>query len=171
MNIDFLKKHGLANADICDLAKCILQASVIDQHPNSAAGHVRAAMSISNYIAGYEAGGLTPREEAMLLASRGRDFGSEGEIGGVNVYVKDGDDDYWVVWVCNPLVSTWINVGQLLDEIGDGMQVIEWYGTPIKIRESDRHPVEPLTSTPEDSEVPDIPQQGGFANISKELFE
>ena len=171
MNTEFLKKHCLANADICDLATCILQASAIDLHPDSAAGHVRAAMSISGHIAGYKVGELTPGEEAMLLATRGRQFGNAGEIGGVNVYALNDDDDYWVVWVCHPLVSTWITVGQLLDEIGDGMQVIEWYGEPIKISEADMHPVEPLTVTPIDSKVPDIPQQGGFANIPRELFE
>ena len=171
MNTEFLKKHGLVNAEICDLAACILQASAIDPHPDSAPGHVRAAMSISGHIAGYKAGDLTPGEEAMLLATRGRDFGSAGEIGGVNVYVEKGEDDYWVVWVCNPLVSTWITVGQLLDEIGDGMQVIEWYGELIETSEADRQVVEPPTVTPEDSKVPDIPQQGGFANIPESLFE
>jgi len=169
MNIDFLKKHGLANSDICELAARILQASDVDPHPDSAAGHVRAAMSIAAHIAGYETGNLTPEEEAMLLANQGRDFGSAGEIGGVNVYADNVES--WVVWVCNPMVSTWITVGQLLDEIGDGMQVVEWYGAPIKITEVDKHPAESSTVISAPSDVPDIPQQGGFANIPRELFD
>lgn len=169
MNIDFLKKHGLANADICELAESILQASEGEPHPDSAAGHVRAAMSISAHYEGYEAGDLTPEAEAMLLAKKGREFGSSGEIGGVNVYTVDGES--WVVWVCHPMVSTWITVGQLLDEIGDGMQVVEWYGAPIEITEADEHPAESRTATSTPSDMPDIPQQGGFANIPRELFE
>lgn len=159
--------HGRITQDICELALRILQASVVDPHPDSAAGHVRAAMSISAYFAGYEAGDLTPGDEAMLLAMQGREFGRAGEIGGVNVYA-DGVES-WVVWVCNPMVSTWITVGQLLDEIGDGMQVVEWYGEPFEITDVDRYSAESVISCSQD--VAAIPQQGGFANIPKELFE
>jgi len=59
----------------------------------------------------------------------------------------------------------------LLDEIGDGMQVVEWYGAPIKITEVDKHPAESSTVISAPSDVPDIPQQGGFANIPRELFD
>ena len=159
--------HGPLNEEIYELASQILQASVVDPHPDSAAGHVRAAMSISAHFAGYEAGDLTPEEEAMLLATHGREFGRAGEIGGVNVYDDDGES--WVVWVCNPMVSTWITVGQLLDEIGDGMQVIDWYGEPFKITDADKLSAECVISCSPD--VHDIPQQGGFANIPKKLFD
>lgn len=169
MNIDFLRKHGLVNADTCELTMRILQASELDPHPDSASGHIRAAMSISAHVAGYEAGDLNPEDEAILLATHGKDFGSAGEIGGVNVYADDVES--WVVWVCNPMVSTWITVGQLLDDIGDVMQVVEWYGEPIKIAETVKHPGESRTVISAPSDVPDIPQQGGFANIPRELFE